>query len=568
MGTVAGLWNRMRGVFGHGESDAVVRRIVDVDSWDGAASQWPDTAAYCADCLIDVNAAAGREDKAQSHCMLPIRRPEDDSDVYVRQAVYAAAGGRGITRVERPDDVPADDWESAVTAAANRIIEAYGQMDEAAPASVYNMAGREPPEEARAVSMEDIWERVWTMLGQDPELQMPWVHDLYLDDAGDIYVIVSDQGQLYQSRLGVDAQGVHLGEWVAVEVEHVPAGERQRSVWVVRQADGAWRWFALTETAVLLRVGELDSRALFDSFVAEAEERGYPELRFFHDDRLVLGPSDWLAREGNCMLASGTLNDGALAQAFAESCQRGDVWGTSNGFHALDAPALWEIAEGVTVPVYERGYLQEISVLPEQRAASWFTVIGARQEVGRMRTEVAEALQRLFGDEEAADAFIAQVDETNREIEARGMITREADGDQTTEEAVTETDAAAEQGVAATTEEDVETIQVADELLDALAARLPKVDGDAILDGIEELKAKVDDVAAARERDRQEREQLTARIKELERSDAEKREQWLADLPARRVALYRPKEAHDDKAEGEARSSTDIAKGTLASLGN
>jgi len=133
---------------------------------------------------------------------------------------------------------------------------------------------------------------------------------------------------------------------------------------------------------------------------------------------------------------------------------------------------------------------------------------------------------------------------------------------------VTETDAAAEQGVAATTEEDVETIQVADELLDALAARLPKVDGDAILAGIEELKAKVDDVAAARERDRQEREQLTARIKELERSDAEKREQWLADLPARRVALYRPKEAHDDKAEGEARSSTDIAKGTLASLGN
>lgn len=335
------LWERVRSAFA--ELGVLERRIVDVASWDGSAAQWDDTDAYCEDCLIDVNEAAGRDIKAQSHCMLPVRRPSDDDEVYVRQAVYAAAGGHGISQVVRPDDVPSEAWGAAVRSAANELIAAYEQMDESAPDSVYNIAEREPSGEGRMrqLSMGQVWEQLDVLLEQQAEFTMPWVHDVYVDDTGELFVIVSDAGALYQAMLGIDESGLHLGEWVPVELEFTPAGARERHFWLQRQADGGWRWFAVTETAVLLRVGELDSRSLFDCFVAEAEERGYPELLFYHDDRLHMGQADWLAREGNCMLASGLLDDGPLAAAFVGSCERGELWGTSNGFHALDAPAMW-----------------------------------------------------------------------------------------------------------------------------------------------------------------------------------------------------------------------------------
>lgn len=42
--------------------------------WDGAASRFADTAAYCSSCLIDLNPAG--EDKTQSLCHLPIKEPD------------------------------------------------------------------------------------------------------------------------------------------------------------------------------------------------------------------------------------------------------------------------------------------------------------------------------------------------------------------------------------------------------------------------------------------------------------------------------------------------------------
>lgn len=121
------------------------RRVVESDSWDGAPARWPDTDAYCAACLIDVNAAAERTEKAQSHCMLPVRNPGDSADTYVMPAVFAAAGGRGIGRVQRPDDVPATAWAAAMQAAARKLIAAYGQMDRDAPLALYQLANLEPP---------------------------------------------------------------------------------------------------------------------------------------------------------------------------------------------------------------------------------------------------------------------------------------------------------------------------------------------------------------------------------------------------------------------------------------
>jgi len=123
----------------------VAKAIKDVDEWDGSEARWDSADDYCDACLIDVNEAAGNEDKVKGMCMLPVREPGDGADTYVRQAVYAAAGAHGVGAVERPDGVSEDDWSTAVKAAASAIITAYDEMGEVAPDSVYEVAGKEAP---------------------------------------------------------------------------------------------------------------------------------------------------------------------------------------------------------------------------------------------------------------------------------------------------------------------------------------------------------------------------------------------------------------------------------------
>jgi hypothetical protein len=166
------------------------RKIKDVASWDGAASNYADTNAYCAACLIDVNSAAGRDEKAQDHCMLPVRGPGDGSDIYVKQAVHAAAGGHGVSQVKRPSDVPEDAWSSAVKVAAGKLISAYGQMEEEVPDSLYEAAGKTPPKKGgRKRQGENLIEKIESVraaiqqLYNTPNDYSYWVSEVYEDYA-------------------------------------------------------------------------------------------------------------------------------------------------------------------------------------------------------------------------------------------------------------------------------------------------------------------------------------------------------------------------------------------------
>lgn len=98
-------------------------------SWDGSASNYPDTDAFCAACLIDLNPAG--EKKTQDNCKLPVK---DKNGNVNKNAVHAAAaalaGGRG--GVKAP---PADKKK-----AARALIRYYGQMKEDAPDSLKSMA--------------------------------------------------------------------------------------------------------------------------------------------------------------------------------------------------------------------------------------------------------------------------------------------------------------------------------------------------------------------------------------------------------------------------------------------
>lgn len=97
--------------------------------WDGSASNYKDTDAYCAACLIDENPAG--KDKVQALCKLPIKTPAGDiNSNAVHAAASALAGGRGGVSASA----------ASKKAAARKIKAIYGQMKEDCPPSIMNMA--------------------------------------------------------------------------------------------------------------------------------------------------------------------------------------------------------------------------------------------------------------------------------------------------------------------------------------------------------------------------------------------------------------------------------------------
>jgi hypothetical protein len=84
-------------------------------------------------CLIDEN-PSGKE-KVKGRCHLPIRsRPGGPVN---KNAVHAAAGGHGVSRVKAS--------AAAKRKAARRIVRLYREMGETAPEHVYRMAGMRRP---------------------------------------------------------------------------------------------------------------------------------------------------------------------------------------------------------------------------------------------------------------------------------------------------------------------------------------------------------------------------------------------------------------------------------------
>jgi hypothetical protein len=215
---------------------------------------------------------------------------------------------------------------------------------------------------------------------------------------------------------------VSTGEWVEVSESFPPVATRTSIVRTEKER----RWVSISAVAVLNRVGVIDSRSLFDSFVEHAQNTGeYPVRMFFHQgEQFRTGQADFLAREGNVYITSGVYDaDNPLAEAEMRAIEREpDYWGESIGF-IPEAMRMEEVAAGVSIPIYTRGVHKEISTLPASQAAHMFTQI---MEVRRMKAEVLEALKRLFGDdEEGLAAFLGRVEGVERTIADDGMITRD-----------------------------------------------------------------------------------------------------------------------------------------------
>ena len=99
-------------------------------AWDGSASNYADTNAYCSACLLDLNAPG--EKKTQDNCKLPYKMPNGDINT---NALSAAAGALNGARNSLTGVSPA-----AKKKAAKALIRAYQEAQLTPPDSLKNMA--------------------------------------------------------------------------------------------------------------------------------------------------------------------------------------------------------------------------------------------------------------------------------------------------------------------------------------------------------------------------------------------------------------------------------------------
>lgn len=290
----------------------------------------------------------------------------------------------------------------------------------------------------RAIGFSRLRDQVWPLIDA---LDIPerglwhWLSDVYFD-SGSLYVLISTStGRLLRANLTVSGDSVSMGTPVPVTEMHIPSAENRVVTRVFETENGRFRWLSISNVAIMNRVGELDSTALFDSFIAHANETGeYPYRTFWHQGEVMrTGQADFLARDGFCYITSGLYDeDNELALIEIAALQNNpEGWGESIGFESTALPSLLRVADDVNIPFYIQGINREISTCPEVMAASWFTT-PMTMEVNRMNEGVKKGLQQLMADARVTDEdatallghFEGAVDRVNTHAQQPGVIAR------------------------------------------------------------------------------------------------------------------------------------------------
>lgn len=417
----------------------------------------------------------------------------------------------------------------------------------------------------RALAIDRIYQQLYRQLRDYDDWAYPM--SLYIEGS-DIFCTVAQSGMIFKVPLTIGNDSVTMGDWVRVEETFTPVVEQ--SFRVHRQKDGRYRWTAIAGTTVLNRVGEIDSSELFDSFIEHAERTGeYPRLDFYHlgienPEIWEFGTADYLCREGVCYIASGLFDeDHPLAKATIQSCEKGDLeWGNSVEFYATVKEELVAATPEIKVPVYKRGRNSRISLVLEEDAAGLFTQYVLSQEVIQtMDQKTREKLTALYGGDEKGlqaflDQFETQVDGVNRTVKDKNLVHRSKDAAEV--EALAETDADEKEDEEA---EDSEEMTVDDVIAEVVQSK----EFQALTQGIATIQKMVGELLVERENDKKEISRLGKTLGDLGKEEAEKKQDYLSDLPPRSrrtVITHRPRAANDPLNGGDA-SMDAIANRTL-----
>jgi hypothetical protein len=461
----------------------------------------------------------------------------------------------------------------------NRILNRIHDALLGDPALSATLARDSPERAERSLALSRLVDQLYaTLARQDEALDTyTYLHDLYAEDNGALFAILSRDGKLYRAPLAIAGDTLALGEMMQVVELFAPVAAR--SLAVKRQSDGRFRWVAIAGTAILNRSGELDSRELFENFVRRAEETGrYPRPDFFHlREAASLGPpADFVAASGVTYIASGVFDDPddnpLVAYALRALEREPDYWGTSIEFRPIRREML-EVLPDVSIPVYVDGENEWISMLPEHEASHLMTSLAARTKEIPMNQRVKDALARLLeNDEELLRAIEERADGISRTVETEHLISREtAETAETAEAPVApaepETPEAAMPPVVELDDDAVGLIAAAAAQSPAFAALLaPLQDAlEALQTGLAALSPQLAELSTRAKT-------AEDRLALLERDEEDKQRQWIGDLPggqhARLAVTYRPKVARGAVAadDDDPETMADIAKKNLNGL--
>lgn len=544
------------------------RKIKEVSSWSGAASNYSTPQAYAAASLINFNSATGktRDEWTKDLIALPVREEGDSSDTYVKQAVQAASGGRGITRVTKPTEVSQEDFDRLIRSAANEITRAYGQWDGIAPDSVYSLAGKEAPKE-RATAFYDIFDRVYEtiMLSDMAEDEYTMLIDIYYnEESNEFFALGLRDGKLVKMQILVMGDEIMLGEFEDIDITSMTRGKSDLKVY--RDRNGKTRWLAIASVATLNRVKEIDSRQLYDSFITYANvTRKYPILNVYHlGDSSRIGIADFLARDNFVYIMSGTFDDNKFARAVYDALQREPgKWGNSIEFFSILSDVETFEAEGMVfnARVHKAGVNTAVSIILEKDAAS---VLTTHQDITRggvaMNQELRNKLLDLFdGNEGDVDEFLQTVAQANDVATTR--ISRSIQ-DAVNEEVVEEVEREVEEE-AAVEEEEVEQ----EEIVEAEAEEVTEVTevelGETFVRDLVSSQEFADALTAVLN---ERLGKIEQRMNKLETVQEENQE-WLDDIPAvakkRTVVSYRPRSVAVNSGTPEQVTYADLAANTI-----
>lgn len=350
------------------------RKINNVSSLNG---EYTTPVAYANSSLLNFN--TGSPDTWSLDLIkLPVKNEGDTR--YVRQAVQAASGGRGITSIRKPEGVSDEVFNRKMKAAALEIIEAYRTWDGMAPDSIYELAGLEVPVE-RSIIFSDMYEKVqdYLYIADLAEKERTALYDIFYDDTSDeFYALAIRNGVVYKVEIEPTEDDVIIGEFRELSIQDISPIGSENKLRVYRDNTGTMRWLSIASVAVLNRVNEIDSRELFDSFISYAERtNNFPVLNVYHlGEGSSIGKADFLARHGYVYIAGGTFTDDIFGRTAAMSLQERDDWGNSIEFYSPRAYIETFNIDGaaVQIPVYKNGINTGITIVKERDAASVFTL--------------------------------------------------------------------------------------------------------------------------------------------------------------------------------------------------
>lgn len=423
-------------------------------------------------------------------------------------------------------------------------------------------------DEERAISIGDVYWQISDALWEGDDFA--FLTDLYMDD-DQMFGVIAKEGKLYRAEVSVNGSDVTIGELIAVEMEFVPVTQ---SITIRRTADGSFRWVGISAASVLNRVGEIDSRDLFDSFVEHAEETGeYPIRQFYHaGEQFRTGQCDFMARDGYLLITSGIYDDSELANLEVKSRTKDtEFWGDSIGFVSNQEPDKLQFEDGITIPVYTQGICREISTVPEADAASWMTAmptLDSMEVIRMLKSKQFDAFVLLFnGDEDKAREWLEDnADSRNRMITEEGKIARstdpesedpEVERDAVEEESESPEEVEAEVDADAETEdedEDEDTEEFVLELDEAATGAIAERVADALGENFSTIEQTIATIAETVETVTTQMEELSERIAAVEADDAQRHTTWIEDLPRtnRLPVTFRPRnQESSDSADEE-----------------